>query len=87
MPQTVAYLSSRATTIVGITSLVISPSCDRATKANKLWQWEGPDVIQAATVNSASISVRAGFAGHSSAWINDEIEYYAHPIRSTVGER
>ncbi len=41
---------------------------------------EGPDVIQAATVNSASISVRAGFAGHLHAWSDDEIDYYAHAL-------
>jgi hypothetical protein len=46
---------------------------------------EGPDVIQAATVNSASISVRAGFAGHPYAWNNDEIAYFAHPVRLAVG--
>jgi hypothetical protein len=41
---------------------------------------EGPSVIQAATVNSASISVRAGFAGHAHAWNDNEIDYYAHAI-------
>jgi hypothetical protein len=42
---------------------------------------EGPDVIQAATINSASISVKAGFAGHVSAWNDNEIDYYAHAVR------
>ena len=42
---------------------------------------EGPDVIQAATVNSSSISVKAGFAGHVYAWGNNEINYYAHAIK------
>jgi hypothetical protein len=42
---------------------------------------EGPDVIQAATVNSTSISVKAGFAGHVSAWNDNEIDYYAHAVR------
>jgi hypothetical protein len=41
---------------------------------------EGPDVIQAATVNSASISVKAGFAGHVHAWADNEIDYYAHDL-------
>jgi hypothetical protein len=41
---------------------------------------EGPDVIQAATVNAASISVKAGFAGHVHAWNDNEIDYYAHEI-------
>ena len=40
---------------------------------------EGPDVIEAATVNQTSISVKAGFAGHIYVHRNDdEIEYYAH---------
>jgi hypothetical protein len=42
---------------------------------------EGPDVIQAATINSASISVKAGFAGHVSAWNDNEIDYYARAVR------
>jgi hypothetical protein len=41
---------------------------------------EGPDVIQAGTINSSSISVKAGFAGHVHAWNDDEIEYYVHEI-------
>ena len=43
---------------------------------------EGPDVIQAATVNSGSISLRAGFAGHPHAWRDNEINYYAHAVRA-----
>src|ERR1700722_16394160 len=39
---------------------------------------EGPTVIQAGTVNSASISVTAGFAGHPHAWGDNEIDYFAH---------
>jgi len=42
---------------------------------------EGPNVIQAGATNSASISLKAGFAGHPSAWSNDEIDYYAHAVR------
>jgi hypothetical protein len=42
---------------------------------------EGPDVIQAGTVNSASISIKAGFSGHAAAWNNNEIEYYSHEIK------
>jgi hypothetical protein len=42
---------------------------------------QGPDVIQAATVNSSSISVKAGFAGHVYAWNNNEIDYYAHSVK------
>jgi hypothetical protein len=41
---------------------------------------EGPDVIEASTVNESSISVKAGFAGHVYAWGNDEIDYYAHAV-------
>jgi len=47
---------------------------------------EGPDVMQAATVNSASISIKAGFAGHLHAWRDQEIRYYAHPIEMTESE-
>ena len=47
---------------------------------------EGPDVIQAGTVNSASISLRAGFAGHPHAWGGGEIEYYAHAVRASTGK-
>jgi hypothetical protein len=43
---------------------------------------EGPDVIEAATVNKTSISVKAGFAGHVYAWGNDEIDYYAHEVKA-----
>jgi hypothetical protein len=46
---------------------------------------EGPNVIQAGSVNSASISLKAGFAGHASAWNNDEIDYYAHALRDAGG--
>jgi hypothetical protein len=38
-------------------------------------------VIEAATVNKTSISVKAGFAGHIYAWNNDEIDYYAHAVK------
>ena len=41
---------------------------------------EGPLAIQAGTVNSAAITVRAGFAGHPHAWDGDEIAYYAHAV-------
>lgn len=41
---------------------------------------EGPQVIQAATVNSASISAKDGFAGHPAAWGNHEIQYYVHAL-------
>ena len=43
---------------------------------------EGPDVIEASTVNESSISVKAGFAGHVYAWGNDEIDYYAHAVKA-----
>jgi hypothetical protein len=41
---------------------------------------DGPLSIQAGTANSSSIPVRQGFAGHTRAWRNDEIEYFAHEI-------
>jgi hypothetical protein len=46
---------------------------------------EGPNVIQAGIINSVSISVRAAFAGHASAWHSDEIDYYAHALRDAGG--
>ncbi len=41
---------------------------------------EGPNVIQAGTVNSASIPLKAGFAGHPHAWADQEIDFYAHEV-------
>ncbi|MCW6507973.1 hypothetical protein [Lichenifustis flavocetrariae] len=41
---------------------------------------EGPDVIQAGTRNFTDVSLREGFAGHPHAWIDDEIQFYAHEI-------
>jgi hypothetical protein len=46
---------------------------------------EGPDVIQAGSVNSNSISLRAGFAGHPHAWNDSEVAYYAHAVRAAQG--
>jgi hypothetical protein len=40
----------------------------------------GPMVIQAGTVNSASIPAKDGFAGHIRAWRDNEIDYYAHAV-------
>jgi hypothetical protein len=42
---------------------------------------EGPDVIQAGSVNATSISIKAGFAGHPAAWRDNEIAYYAHEVK------
>ncbi len=41
---------------------------------------EGPDVIQAGSVNRTSISLRDGFAGHPAAWRDHEVMYYAHEV-------
>ena len=41
---------------------------------------DGPLSIQAGTANSSSIAVRQGFAGHTHAWKDDEIEYFVHDI-------
>jgi hypothetical protein len=41
---------------------------------------EGPDVIQAGSVNRTSISLREGFAGHPAAWRDHEVMYYAHAV-------
>jgi hypothetical protein len=45
---------------------------------------EGPQIIQAGGRNYASTSVKAGFAGHPSAFKHDEIIYYAHRVRSPL---
>ena len=42
---------------------------------------EGPDVIQAGSVNKTSISIKGGFAGHPAAWRDNEIAYYAHEVK------
>ncbi len=41
---------------------------------------QGPQVAQAGTVNSSSISLREGFAGHPAAWKNREAEFFAHDL-------
>src|SRR6478672_3068167 len=41
---------------------------------------EGPDVIQAGSVNRTLISLREGFAGHPAAWRDHEVVYYAHEV-------
>ena len=42
---------------------------------------EGPDIIQAGSVNKTSISIKGGFAGHPAAWRDNEIAYYAHEVK------
>jgi hypothetical protein len=42
---------------------------------------EGPDLIQAGSVNATSISIKSGFAGHPAAWRDNEIAYYAHEVK------
>jgi hypothetical protein len=51
-----------------------------AEKSSETIAAEGPTVIQAGTVNSDSISLKAGFAGHPYAWNDDEIVYYTHEL-------
>jgi hypothetical protein len=51
-------------------------------KSADVLQAEGPDVIQAGTINSASISLKDGFSGHPRAWTNQEIAFYAHQVRA-----
>jgi len=43
---------------------------------------DGPDVMQAGTVNSAAISLARGFAGHRHAWGDREVVFYAHDARA-----
>jgi hypothetical protein len=49
-------------------------------KSKSALEAEGPNVIEAGTVNSASISLKAGFAGHPHAWVDQEIDLYAHAV-------
>jgi hypothetical protein len=51
-------------------------------KSAETLEAEGPNVMQAGTVNSASISLKAGFAGHPHAWADDEIRFYAHAVKT-----
>lgn len=41
---------------------------------------DGPDIIQAGTVNKNQTTAREGFSGHPAAWRDNEIEYYEHDI-------
>ncbi|MDE3176185.1 MAG: hypothetical protein KGM15_08800 [Pseudomonadota bacterium] len=41
---------------------------------------DGPLVIQAGTLNSGAIALRAGFSGHPAAWRDHEVRYYAHTV-------
>jgi hypothetical protein len=41
---------------------------------------EGPNVMQAGTVNSASIPLKDGFAGHPRAWSDKKVDFYAHEV-------
>lgn len=56
---------------------VVLPSKKTATEIAS----EGPTVAMAGTFNSASVSVKLGFAGHPHAWADNEIDYYAHDVR------
>ena len=42
---------------------------------------EGPDLIQAGSVNRTSVSLREGLAGHPAAWRDHEVMYYAHQLK------
>ena len=41
---------------------------------------EGPQIVQAGTRNSASVSMRDGFAGHPAAWKRQEARFFAHAL-------
>ena len=44
---------------------------------------DGPLVTQAGTVNSAAVSLRAGFSGHPAAWRDHEVRYFAHAVAAS----
>ena len=41
---------------------------------------EGPQITQAGGTNYRSVALRAGFAGHPSAWVQHEVRFYAHAV-------
>lgn len=48
------------------------------TKSSAVLAAEGPDVMEASTVNAAHIALRDGFAGHPGAFDDDRILFFAH---------
>ena len=47
-------------------------------KSPALIDAEGPNVMQAGAINSASIPLADGFSGHRHAWGDREVKFYAH---------
>jgi hypothetical protein len=58
-----------------------------ADKSHKEIALEGPQVTQAGGHNYSSAPLKQGFAGHPSAWKNNEILYYSHPVDSSEWHR
>ncbi|MDR3385757.1 MAG: hypothetical protein P4L92_01790 [Rudaea sp.] len=55
---------------------IVRPS----TKSRHALADEGPQIIQAGSVNYTSTSLEQGFAGHPAAWSGHQVRYYAHAI-------
>ena len=55
---------------------IVRPS----TKSDRAVESEGPQVAQAGSVNYSSASLAQGFAGHSAAWGQHEVRFFAHPV-------
>jgi len=55
---------------------IVRPS----TKSDRAVESEGPQVAQAGSVNYGSTSLAQGFAGHSAAWGQHEVRFYAHVV-------
>jgi hypothetical protein len=49
-------------------------------KSETMLEAEGPNVIMAGIINSASIDLKDGFAGHPRAWADKEVKFYAHEV-------
>jgi hypothetical protein len=71
-----SYLSHRSTTPGHIA--IVLPGEKSAAQIEA----EGPDVMQAGTVNSASTPLASGFAGHPHAWGDREVAFYSHTVKA-----
>ncbi|MFI5142832.1 MAG: hypothetical protein ACHQQS_05045 [Thermoanaerobaculales bacterium] len=55
---------------------IVHPSA----KSDAAVRAEGPQITQAGSINYRSTSLQQGFAGHSAAWSNGEVRYFAHRV-------
>jgi hypothetical protein len=55
---------------------IVRPSAKSAADIHE----EGPQITQAGGTNYRSTTLIQGFAGHPSAWLDNEVRYYAHAV-------